>query len=326
MSIDLTIRQLLACLNVSVFDPLMEPALKSAAVVQEERDDSRNAIFLCIGMFVAAFLCFLALRPYSLQAGGTLFLICGVLLKKTACFPVRVLAKTYFLSALLLLGERLFSYSPLAAVSVLVFFFFRSLFSEKDGLFRVLISVVLFIGTCVAFKNESVFFAGFFSMVGTAGLLFPVKKAYVKEAGTVFSLLPLLFLLMNDVYLLQNAGVVRGYLVFPAAFMADFLLLVFLLRRDSDAAELIRLLAGAFVLFLCGFFLSAGIQGATVLFSLAYFTDSPKLGITAVVLFGLFLLVLLLSLQISLFVAGMTALCVAAFFEYLYFRLRRIGQ
>lgn len=320
MSIDLTIRQLLACLNVSVFDPVMEPALEHAVA---ERKDKRIfcGFLLYGGILTAAFLLFWALRPYAVYAGGALFCVCGLILKNAVRSSVRIFAKTYFLSSLLLLGERLFLFSPSAAVAVVSFFFVRSIFSESDSRFRTLIAVALFVCVCAAFENERAFCAGVFSVAGTAGLLFPAKRVYAKEAGTVFVLLPLLLLLSENLTISPEMPF-RNVVFFATAFTADFILLACCLKRDLETVEWIRFISGLLILSLCGFFVSAGMQGCAVLFLTAFFTDFPELGMASALLFGAFFLVLLLSLPVSLFSAGIAALCVASVFEYIYFRLR----
>lgn len=324
MSIDLSVRQLLACLNVSVFDPVTELVLKKIAAERKKRNVFFDGTFSCIGMLTASLLCFWGIRGYFPVIGGFLFCICGLFLKKTQAPAARFVLKTYFLSGSFLLGERLFLYSPCGALAVVFLLFLWSLFVEEEGRLRTFLSVLLFAGVYFAFPDDRLIYAGIFSVIGTAMFLFPLKRTCFSEAGCTFVLLPLFLLLGKD--LISLTGTVRSpyeTLPFSAAFSADFALLVFCLRRDLDLSELFRFAAGFIAALSVGVFLSAGLQGAAILFVISFFTDFRGIGKTAAFLFCAFFIVLLLSMQVSLSAAGVISLCFSALFGYACFRMRR---
>lgn len=73
MPSEFSLRQVLACLNISVFDPLVEPALKKACRIDAEqktakRDPFHNIVSLVV-LQAAALICFAGLRPYAVPAG-----------------------------------------------------------------------------------------------------------------------------------------------------------------------------------------------------------------------------------------------------------------
>ena len=331
MSTDISIRRLLACLNISVFDPAMEPALKKVCQAEEKLEadqrDPYRRIMPQAGMILCAFICFWGLRPYALIAGISLFLICGVALRKAKSRAVRYFFRTYFLTGLLLLTEICFSFSAAAVVFLLFVFLLRSLFSSSGYWQRSVLSVLFFGTACLAARGYQAVSLGLFSLAGTAGFLWPLKNVYSSETGVVFTVFPLVALLAGEALtlagfpdLLPDSGILCAF------FTAELLMLFCCLRRDLETEEIFKYIAGVFLLFLCGFFLSAGMEGCAALFLTAYFTDRSALGKTAAVLFPCFLAIFLLSLPVSLFSAGVISLGVCVLSEYARHQLKRTGK
>ena len=331
MTADFSIRQLLACLNISVFNPVMDPALKKVCQIETKQEaESKSSFYTTAsltGMASASFLCFYGLRAYSFPAGAFLFAVCGFLLRKTTSDWARFFLRTYFFSGLLLLTEAMFSFSPVAMTLCLFFFLARSLFSPADRWARIILSVLFFSGVCFLYLGSLSVVVGVFSLLGTAGLLFPLKNVYGRESGIVFTVLPLLLILGDDVLSLLNGSpsLLQNWMIL-VVFAAELLLLFAGLWRDMEINELFLFVAGGIVLSVCGGFLSAGLQGCIVLFLIAFFIDSPVLGKIAAFLFSCFLTVFALSMTVSFFSAAMICAVTGVFFKAVRRHLRRIAS
>ena len=335
MSSDFSLRQVLACLNISVFDPLVEPALKKACRIDAEQKAEKRApfhnVFSLIVLQVAALICFAGLRPYALPAGIGLVFFCAIALKKATISSWAFFFRVYFLAGLFLLAEILFRSFSFAVPVILLMFLVRSAFVFKSRETRTLLAVWFFISVFALCRTESSFFplvpAAVFSVVGVTGLLFPLKGLYWREPSVVFATLPLFVVLGYDIFLLVTQTVFvlypRGATVMAVAFTAEALMLICCLRKDLELGEIVLSCLAALALFLCAFLLSGGLAGTIVLFVTAYLTDARVMGRTAAVLFSCFLTVFFLSLPISLFSAGLICALSGAVFGWFYLRLKR---
>lgn len=152
MPSDFSLRQVLACLNISVFDPLVEPALKKACQIDSEqktakRDPFHNVVSLIV-MQVAALICFAGLRPYAVPAGVLLVLFGGVGAAKTGSAASRFFFKVYLLAGLFLLAETVFRFFPFAVPGIVLFFLLRGAFCPTGRETRALLAFWFFYFRC----------------------------------------------------------------------------------------------------------------------------------------------------------------------------------
>ncbi len=336
MSAEFSLRQVLACLNVSVFDPLVEPALKKACRLDAEQKAAKrnpfHSVFSLIVLQLSALLCFYGLKAYALTAGLFLVVFCGIVLRKTTSQAGRFFVKIYFLTGLLLLADRLFSLSPLLVVGLVFCCLLYSMFTPRARDDRALSAVWLFCavaGSVFLFAPDLFpWFVSLFSVIGILGLLFPLKNVYSREPAIVFSVFPLFLLLGCEIVSLIDGTTVcvKNDALIAFSVAAEFLLLVFCLRKDLEPGETVLFLSADVALFLTGLFLSNGLGGTIVLFSIAFFTDARMLGRTAVILFSAFLIVFFLSLPISLLTAGWVSCVSGMVFGFCYLRLKRFSS
>lgn len=335
MPSEFSLRQVLACLNISVFDPLVEPALKKACRIDAEqktakRDPFHNIVSLVV-LQAAALICFAGLRPYAVPAGVFLVLFGGIAVGKTVSSAWKFFFKIYFLAGLFLLAETTFHFSAFAVPVILLFFLLRDSFGPKGRETRALLAFWFFVSVMAAFgTNQSVslfLLTGFFSLVGVTGLLFPLKNLYWREPSIIFAVLPLFLVLGYETAVLTGAvfPVDQSGSVLAVTFAAQVLMLIFCLRRDLETGEIILSCLVAAGVFLCALLLSGGLAGSAVLFLTAFFTDARVMGRIAAVLFSCFLIVFFLSLPISLFTAGLVAALSGIVFGLFYLRLKRFA-
>ncbi len=333
MSTDFSLRQLLACLNISVFDPLVEPSLKKACQIDaEQKAEKKNpfhSVFSLIVLQIAALLCFYGFRSHSFSAGLFFVLFGGMFLYKTTSQGYHYFFKIYFLAGLLLWGEKLFLFSPFLVAVLLLFFLLRNLTNPKARDNRVL-SALWFFGVVVwtVFLFYPEFFSWtlcFFSLLGVLGLLFPLKNIYFREASVIFSVMPLFLLLVSELFCLEQKTFFcsRNEFLIAFTFFAEFFLLFFCLRTDLETNETFSFLFADFLLFLTGLFLSNGLSGTITLFTIAFFTDARDLGRSAIILFSCFLLTFFLSLPLSFLTAGWVCSFSGLVFALFYIRLKR---
>lgn len=323
-------RQLLACLNISVFNPEMDSALKKVERIEEKQEAETKSPFhtgiALTGMLSAAFLAFYGLRSVAFVAGVTLFLVCSLALRKVKSDGIRFLLKTYHLSGFFLLTEAMFEFSPLVMTVCLFFFFVSGLFSPTGQWQRSILSVLFFGGICFLCRDSVVWVLGAFSVLGTVLSIFPLKNVYGREAGFAFEVLPLFGLLVMD-FLTVSGSISplqdEKMLVFP--FTANLLLLLSGLWRDMETDELFLAVIGIIILFIVGLTLSPGIQGSLVLFVIAFFSNSAVLGKIAAFASAGFFLVFFLSLPVSLFSAAIISAVAGLIFEFFRHRLGRFA-
>ncbi|MGN1078807.1 MAG: hypothetical protein ACI4TE_01395 [Alphaproteobacteria bacterium] len=335
MPSDFSLRQVLACLNISVFDPLVEPALKKACQIDSEqktakREPFHNVVSLIV-MQVAALICFAGLRPYAVPAGVLLVLFGGVGAAKTGSAASRFFFKVYLLAGLFLLAETVFRFFPFAVPGIVLFFLLRGAFCPTGRETRALLAFWFFISVAAAFgadRPPSLFLlTGFFSFAGVAGLLFPLKNLYWREPSVVFAVLPLFLVLGYETAVLTGsaAPVVQSGLVSAVTFAAEAFMLIFCLRRDLETGEIVLSCLVALGVFLCALLLSGGLAGSAVLFLTAFFTDARVMGRIAAVVFSCFLIIFFLSLPISLSAAGLAAALSGVVFGLFYLHLKRFA-
>ena len=326
MSTDFSMRQLLACLNISVFNPVMDSALEKVERIEEKQEAETESSFhtgiALAGMLSAAFLAFYGLRSVAFVAGATLFLVCSLALRKVKSDSIRFFLETYRLSGFFLLTKAIFEFSPLVMTVCLFFFFVCSLFSPTGQWQRIVSAVLFFGGVCFLYRDSVFWVLGTFSVLGTALSIFPLKNVYVRESGVVFAILPLFGLLAID--LLTVSGNVlpvqdEKMLVFP--FTANLLLLLSGLWRDMETDEIFLAVIGIVILFIVGLTLSSGIQGSLVLFVIAFFSNSAVLGKIAAFASAGFLLIFFLSLPVSLLSAAIISAVAGLIFEVFRYRL-----
>ncbi|MBO4643256.1 MAG: hypothetical protein J5716_01465 [Alphaproteobacteria bacterium] len=330
MTTEFSIRQLLACLNVSVFDPVIEPALEKACLSEREQETGRGNPFYnmiaLIGMIFAALLCFYGLRSYPFAAGVPLFVCCGAAMYKTKSYAVRFFLKTYFISSVLLLTEACFRMSPAIMTAALFIFLTASVLRPVGQGQRILLSLLFFFCVYFVFQKTPIAPLGIFFMLGTAGLLFPLKNTYGREPAFIFVFCPLVLILAGEILNVPDiVSLSRESWKMSAFFASGFLILFVGLYRDLEINEIFRFLAGGVALLFCGVFLSAGIEGSLVLFLIAFFTNFEALKRVAVALFCFFFVFFILSLPISLSFAGIISLTAGVFFEVFRLRLRQLS-
>ena len=318
MATEFSIRQLLACMDVSVFDPVTERALKKVAGMETALEkEPQTDVVSSITMFLAAFICFWGLRPYPYMTGIPLFFCCAAALHGKNS-PVTVFwLKTYLLCGSFLLTEALFKVSPAGMTFFLSLLLFYSLFRVSGGWRRTVVSGLLFCCAYFCFPDHPAVSLILLPVLGTLELLFPLKRIYAREPAEVFTILPLFFLLGEEIRQGMSCP-----LVFPLLFTLQLILLGIGLYRDLETGEKIRFFFETVCLSVCGFFLSAGLEGSVVLFFLAYFTNMPAFAFIATVLFVLFLILSLMASSLSLMSAGVAALIAGVIFALVW---RRTG-
>lgn len=319
MPADFSLRQTLACLNVSVFNPAVEPALKQACRIDAERKTAKkdpfHGLFSLIVLQLAAFACFVGLRPYAVWAGTALTLAGLVAAAKTKNAAFHRFATVYLWAGLMLLGEKLFFLLP-AAVPVLILPVLSSGMTKPSRRERrILGSFWLAVTTFAAafhLAPAAVFpIAGFFSLIGAAGLLFPLKNVFAREPATVFILSPLFLELGLETAALTGwTPPVSSVCVSAAAFALQGVLLTLALRKDLESGEKALFWLSTAALFAFAITVSDGMVGAAALLAVAYFTDARSLAKTAAVLLIAFTVVSILNLSVSL--SSAATLCAAA--------------
>lgn len=333
MPSDFSLRQVLACLNISVFDPLVEPALKKACQIDAEqktakKDPFHNIVSLII-LQAAALICFAGLRPYAVPAGVLLVLFGGIAVGKAVSSARKFFFKIYFLAGLFLLAETMSHFSVFAVPGILLLFLLRGAFCPAGRETRALLAFWFFISVMAAFwtnQPASLFLlTGFFSLAGVTGLLFPLKNLYWREPSVIFAVLPLFLVLGYETAVLTGTVLPfdQSGLMLAVTFTAQALMLIFCLRRDLEAGEIVLSCLVAAGVFLCALLLSGGLAGSAVLFLTAFFTDARVMGRIAAVLFSCFLIIFFLSLPISLFTAGLVAALSGIVFGLFYLHLKR---
>lgn len=330
MASELSIRQLLACLDVSVFDPAMEPALKKAGDIEAEQEkentDSFHTVPLLVVMAFAASLCFYGLKAYPFAAGLPLFVFCRMALQKTTSALKRFFLRTYFSCGFFLLIKGLFDISPVLTTALLFVFLVYSLFKPAGRWQKAVLSVSFFF--CMSFLCRNILFLGMslFSIAGTIAFLFPLKNTGGRITETVFTVFPLLLVLAGDI-LSVSTGMprIQGEWMMALTLAVEALLPLFALWRDTEVNERFLFLTGAVALFLCGSFVSVGIEGCCVLFLIAFFINSAALAKTAMILIACFLATLVLSLPVSLFSAAVVCVVTGGAFEFLRYRSGRFA-
>lgn len=328
MPADFSLRQALACLNVSVFNPAVEPALKQACRIDAEcktaKKDPFHGLFALIVLQLAAFTCFAGLRPCALWAGTVLTLAGLIAAAKTKNAAFNRFAKVYLWAGLMLLGEKLFSLLP-AVVPALILPVLLSGMTKQSRRERRILGSFWLTATvfAAAFHHApaAVFpIAGLFSLIGAAGLLFPLKGFYDREPSIVFILSPLFLKLGLETSAMTGwtAPVPSGS-VSAAAFAMQGVLLTLALCKDLESGEKALFWLSDAALFVFAALVSDGMAGAAALLAVAYFTDARSLAKTAAALFAAFLAVFILNRPASLSSAA-TFCAVAGLLSALLFR------
>lgn len=332
MSADFSLRQTLACLNISVFNPAVEPALKQACRIDAERKTAKkdpfHGLFALTVLQLASFICFTGLRPCAFWAGTVLTLLGMIAAAKTKNAALGKFAKVYFWAGLMLLGEKLFFLLPAAVPALILPALLSGMAKQSRREQRILgsfwLSVTVF---AAAFRlaPAAVFpIAGLFSLIGAAGLLFPLKGVYSREPAIVFILSPLFLKLGLETAALTGFTIPAACGTVPAiAFTMQSVLLTLALRKDLESGEKALFWLSNAALFVFALTVSDGMAGAAVLLAVAYFTDARSLGRTAAALLIAFLTVFILNRTVSLSSAATLCAVAGLFSALLCKRLKR---
>lgn len=331
-----SIRQILACLNVSVFDPVLEPALMKACRSSMEREKERRVFlhyFLMVsGMCCAALVCFAGLLPHAFPAGAVLVAFCFLGTKYSVKSPaVHFCFKTYLLSGFLLLAAAFFETAPFIVAFVSLALLLSYSFSPKNSDRKLIVAVLFFSLTAGAFYRYNPLSVPYvlagFSLLGFCNFIFPLKGLYWRRPSVFFLTVPV-FLLLAARILEMCGAAVPGISVFPLScvFSAELVMLTAFLWKDMETKECFYVGLSDAVLVLLAFLLSPGVAGAVLLLILSFLTDARLMGIFAVIMLAGFLIVLFLSLPMTFMTAGSASLGCAVLFGLFHYQLKRLSR
>lgn len=320
---DLSVRQTLACLNVSIFDADVENVLERARQNEIERQkEKRNPFHGVPSLLIqaaAALVCFWGLRAFAWSAGAALTVVCGVGLARSRSLPARYLFGAYFGTGVLLLIKALFVLNPVLAVLPTGAMSAAACVKPVRRAQRIQ-AAALFFAVCVAAclplgGGVSGAVLALFCVSGTVGLMFPAREIRWRETAVVFTAAPLFVWAGYDAAALSGV-LPRGIpdAAGAAVCLAETALLLFALRKDAEAGEKAALALWGSGAAVAACFLGGGFALSASVFATAYFTGGRALGKVAAAAFlwfwGLFLLSLPCSFETA---AGIGAACAAAF-------------
>lgn len=283
MSFSLSVRQLLACLDVSVFSD--ENALALEKLAKERETERHRAFFetvlLAAGMAGCIAATFSACRESAFAPWIGLGLLAAFFQMHNFVSVVwgRCLCWAYMTAGELLLIVSVFPETPLFATVLSGAVFFAANGKTRDVLCRLL-SASVFVCTAAA-ACFPVFGTGalnvavpFLSFAGFIAYAFPSVKFPPRYAAGVFSGGALC--LLAAVQACRTAGYMTEYSfeALPPAFFAEFLFLIWALRRETERREKALFFAAAFTALVCGYCASAGVAGASALFCAAFLADA----------------------------------------------------
>lgn len=286
----LSVRELLACLDISVFRDETALALERLEDERVCREASRRSFFenglLFAGMAgsAAAVVAACRLLPYAGWAG----LAASLLFYQLYAFiPVvwgRCLCWAYFTAGEFLLVQSVAVEAPAVAALVAGCFFLLSCRKTDDvlclGIAAFVFCFFLTSSSFAVLKTDALnFIIPFFAFAGYGACAFPCTKLFPRVCVFIFLIWPLL--LLAGVSAGQVAGIWTDVSVSGAAFafFAEFLFLNWALRAETDRREKALCLSAVLLALVAAYAVSPGIVGASALFCLAFLIDSKALAV-----------------------------------------------
>ncbi len=314
----MNIRQILSCLNVSVFDDKNESALLTGGRLLSSLTESE--VFSSFGqkvlIWIGALSMLFAFSNSPAIAGGVLFGTGAILYRMKRNSP---LIETLLLSGALnvtaaLTGFSLFS--AVAATGALLLFVMSA--PNRNGF--VTNAALLFAGTLLFAVGEAriITTAAVMSVAGTVLFLIPAGRYFCRRASVVFMAVPPVVFAVGEI-----AGLTGKTLPFsPSAVFAaaiEAILLFGLLYRDLNGRERIIGLSCIAVIALLAALFSPGAACCLVLGAIAYFANESVLGKAALCGLLFFITAGLLQTRLSFGALAVTGLLSAAVFYPLSF-------
>lgn len=311
MSSRLSVRQLLACMDVSVFKDETAFALerledRRSAGIEERRSLFENAL-LFVGMtgtFVSAVLSCCGFDYWGWTGLGLALLF----FELYSFIPVvwgRCLCWAYFSAGAFLCASAISFEAPFAGMAAGFLFLFLSHKKTDDPLCRIfstLLCCLVFTESALASGGNMPSYVIFaLSFGGFILCAFPRFNVFSREAVYIFLTYPLAFLAGIDAAELGGGLADVSLLWASLCFSCEFLLLMWALRKETDRREKALCFSLVLLALVSSFAVSAGLVGAAALFCLAFLADSRGLGIfaagSAAVFCGLYLLALTWDLR-----------------------------
>lgn len=276
----MTVRQILSCLDVSVFSEKNEAALLTGGKLSPSLPETDGDLDFGRKALIWTGAAALLFAFSKTAAAGIVLTAAGILLYRLTKKDVP--AETLLLGGVLILTAALAVRSPVTAAAASGVLLSLSVASpDRNGF--VADTALLFAGTLLfaAGKEGALTMAGLLSAAGTGLFLFPAGRCYWRKAAVVFMILPLIVFAAAETAPLfgRTAAVPSRAPVY--AVVAEALMLFVPLYRDLNAKERIAGIACAAAAGLCAALFSAGAAACFVLAGVAYFTNGLCLGKTA---------------------------------------------
>ena len=317
---DFSVRQALACLNVSIFDADVENVLEHARLNEIERqNEKRNPFHGVPSLFVqalAAFVCFWGLRAFALPAGAFLTVVCAAGLARSRSLIARYVFGAYFGAGVLLLVKALFAFAPAFAVLASGALSAAACAEPVRRAQRIQAAALFFVVCAIAVLPFGSGAAGIvlsiFCMSGTIGLMFPARQIRWRETAIFFTA-ALIGVLPHGIP--NGAG--------AAVCLTETALLLFALRKDAEAGEKAALVLWGIAVSVAASVLGGGFALSAAVFATAYFTCGRALGKVAAAVFLWFWGLFLLSLPCSFETASVIGVVSGTAFFGLSLRLKK---
>lgn len=329
---DFSVRQVLACLNVSIFDADVESVLEHARLNEIERqNEKRNPFHGVPSLFVqafAAFVCFWGLRAFALPAGAFLTVVCAAGLARSRSLIARYVFGAYFGAGVLLLVKALFAFAPAFAVLASGALSAAACAKPVRRAQRIQAAALFFVVCAIAVLPFGSGAAGIilsiFCMSGTIGLMFPARQIRWRETAIFFTAAPLFAWAAYDTAALIGVlprGIPNG--AGAAVCLTETALLLFALRKDAEAGEKATLILWGIAASVAASVLGGGFALSAAVFATAYFTCGRALGKVAAAVFLWFWGLFLLSLPCSFETASVIGVVSGTAFFGLSLRLKK---
>lgn len=325
---NLSVRQLLACLNVSVYADAVKPLLEKQGENHDLLLKNEQPLFfvflLNIGMWGIALMAFHAFHFFEqdLWIGCVL-----VLLSSIGYFYNRSLLFSYFCWGYFLAGELLFLFA-LFQFSPAVTAFFALLFlliggrSERSPFRQVSTTLLFCFFLCKAFYQNSPETALdnvviLLSSIGFLTFVLPVKYLYWRQASVLFLCIPLVLLLLCQMLSLTGIELCAYSSRTSLMFCIEVFFLLIMLWKEMEYGERFFCLILSLLLLAIGYTVSPGLTGGAVVVFLAFFGDSKPLAFIGSGVMLAFFFVWLLTLPLSFGQAGWLLLLFSTVFFFL---------
>lgn len=293
MNAPLSVRQLLACLDVSVFRDETAAALERLEDERACREANRRSFFenglLLAGMAgcAAATVAACRLSAYA----GWIGLAASILFYRLYAFvPVvwgRCLCWAYFTAGQILFLQAVSVEAPAVAALAAGGFFMLSRKKTDDvlclGSAACVFCFFLTLSSFALLRGDALnFVVPFLAATGFGACAFPCAALLPRVTVFIFLIWPLL--LLAGVTAGQVAGVWNDVSASGAAFtfFAEFLFLNWVLRAETDRREKALCLSAALLALVAAYTVSPGIVGASALFCLAFLIDSKALAVFSI--------------------------------------------